>query len=83
MSLFVGFLRGTAWGSKSFVHQLNPRWVWQPEVVGTYLPGTGTLGWWGPGVGLGHLTPEISLPKFIHHMDVGPVYPTSVPILPV
>ena len=37
--------------------------VSQPEVVGTYLPGTGTLDW-GPGVGLGLFTPEIALPNF-------------------
>ena len=36
----------------------------QPEVEGTYLPGTETLGWGGPGVGLGLLTPEISLLNF-------------------
>ena len=30
----------------------------QPEVVGTYLPGTGKLGW-GPGMGLVLLAPEI------------------------
>ena len=29
----------------SLLHQLNPCWFLQPEVVGTYLPGTGTLGW--------------------------------------
>ena len=38
-------LRGTAWGSRSFFHQLNPCWVLLPEVMGTYLPGPGTLGW--------------------------------------
>ena len=30
-------------------HSFNPHWFSQPEVVGTYLPGTGTLGG-GPGV---------------------------------
>ena len=43
----VGSLRGTAWGSSSFSHWLNPCWFLQPGVEGTYLPGTG-----GPGVGL-------------------------------
>ena len=79
----MGFLRGTAWGSKSFVHQLNPRWVWQPEVVGTYLPGTGTLGW-GPGVGLGPLAPKIALPNFYPpHVGERPTCSTSEPLLPV
>ena len=45
MSPCVGSLRGTAWGSRIFFHQLYPCWVLQPEVVGTYLTGTGVLGW--------------------------------------
>ena len=41
--------------------------------MGTYVTGTGTLGWW-PVVGLGLLAPEISLPKFCPpHLDVAPV----------
>ena len=44
VSSFVGSLTGIARGSSSFFHQLNPCWFLQPEVVGTYLPGTGTLG---------------------------------------
>ena len=42
MNLCVGSLRGTTWGSRSFFHRLNLCWFLQPEVVGTYLPGTGT-----------------------------------------
>ena len=41
----VGSLRGTSWGSSSFFHCLNPCWFLQPEVMGTYVPGTGTLRW--------------------------------------
>ena len=41
----VSSLRGTAWGSRSFFHRLNSLWFLQLEVVGTYLPGTRTLGW--------------------------------------
>ena len=37
--------RGEAWGSRSFFHQLNPCLFLQPEFMGTYLPGTGTMGW--------------------------------------
>ena len=44
-SVCVCSLRGTAWCSSSFFHWLNLCWCLQPEVVGTYLPGTGTLGW--------------------------------------
>ena len=73
----VGSLRGTAWGSRSFFHRLNPCWFLQTEIVGTYLPGTGSLGWrasWG----LGLLTAEISLPYFYPpHVGDGPARSTS------
>ena len=55
----VGSLRGTAWGSRNLFHQLNHCWILKPEVVGTYLPGTG-----GPGVDLGLLPLMISLSNF-------------------
>ena len=45
VSLYVGSLRRTAWDSRIFFHWLNPYWFLQPEVMETYLPGTGTLGW--------------------------------------
>ena len=45
MSLYVDSLRGTAWDSRSFFHQLTPCLFLQREVVGTYLPGTGTPCW--------------------------------------
>ena len=45
MSPCVGSLRGTAWISRSFFHWLNLCWFLKPEVVGTYLPVTGTLVW--------------------------------------
>ena len=38
-------LRGDAWESCSFFCHPNPHWFSQPEVLGTYLPGTGTLSW--------------------------------------
>ena len=51
--------------------------------MGTYLPGTGTLGW-GPGVGLGLLTPQISLLNFYPpYMGEGPARFTSELLLPV
>ena len=51
--------------------------------MGTYLPGFGTLGW-GPGVGVGLLTPEISLLNFYPpHVGEGTVHSMSVPLLPV
>ena len=37
--------------------------VSQPEVVGTYLPGTGILGW-GASCGSGNPHSEITLPNF-------------------
>ena len=51
----MGPLRGTAWASNSFFHQLQLYWFLQLEVVRTYLPGTRTLSWssrygaWTPG----------------------------------
>ena len=79
----MGSLRGTAWGSRIFFHQLYPCWVLQPEVVGTYLPGTGTLGWeaW---CGAGLLIPKIPLPNFYPpHVDEGLAHSTSLPLLSV
>ena len=37
-------LRGTAWDSRSFFYQLSPCWVLYPQVMGIYLPGTGSQG---------------------------------------
>ena len=55
----------------------------QPEVVETYLRGTGTMGW-GPGVGLGLLAPKISLSSFyLPHMGEGLGHSSSPPQLPV
>ena len=51
VSLCVGFLRGTAWGSSSLFQQLNSHWFLKPEVVGTYLPALEHCAG-GPGVGL-------------------------------
>ena len=42
VSSCLGCLRGTACCFSSFFHPLNP-FRFLPEVVGTYLPGTGTL----------------------------------------
>ena len=39
--------------------------------MGTYLPVLEPWARWS-GLGLGSLTPEVSLPSFIHHMNVGP-----------
>ena len=57
--------------------------VFQPEVMGTYLPGTGTPSW-RLGVGLGLLALEISLLTFYPpHVSVGPAFFTSVFLLQV
>ena len=83
MSLCVDSLRGIAWDTRSFFQQLNSHWFLQPEVMGTYLPVTGTLGW-GPGVGLGHLTPKIFLLNFDpQHVAMGPAHSTSPSLLQV
>ena len=64
VSSYVGSLRGTAWGSSSFFHQLNPHCFLQPEVMGTYLPGSGTL--WSCDSSLLRYPAQI----FTHHMRV-------------
>ena len=70
----MGFLMGTVRDSRSLFHQLNPRWFLQPGFMGSYLPGTGTLGY-GPGVGLELLGPVLPLPDFyLPHTDVGPAH---------
>ena len=56
-------------GLQKFLPLAQPLLVLQPEVVGTYLLGTGTLGW-GAWLGLGLLAPEISLPNF-YPLEVG------------
>ena len=70
-------IRGTPGTPEASVSlSLNPDWFLQPEVMGTCLCGTGTLGW-GGGYGAG--TPcslggtfdaEISLPISIYHIWV-------------
>ena len=78
----MGSLRGTAWGSRSFFHRLKMHWFLQPEVAGTYLPGTGTLGI--ADVGLGFLPPKISLLNlYLRHMGEQPARSVSAPLLPV
>ena len=85
MSPSVASLRGTAWDSleASSTNSIpagfaarNCRdlsfWHWNPGLGG------------GQGVGLGLLTPKISLPNFyLPHVGVGPAHSVSVPLLPV
>ena len=83
MSPHVGFLRGTTWGSRIFFHKVNPCWFLQPDIVGAYLPGIGTLGW-GAWCVAGTLTPEISLPNvYPPHVGEGPAHSESLPLLPI
>ena len=74
----VGSLRGTAWDSRSFYHQLNPHWFCRQMLWGLIFL---ALEPWarGSGVGLGLLTPEISLLNFyLPHMVVGPAHSMSL-----
>ena len=66
MSSCVGCLRGTAWGSSGFFHQLNSCCFLQLEIVGLIFL---ALESWdrGPGVGLRLFDPEISLLNFYPH----------------
>ena len=84
LSKFVcGYLRGTAWGSRSFFHWINPCSCLQPEVRGliflALVPSAGS-----PAVELGLPTPELSLPNcYPPHVYLGPLYSTSLSLLPV
>ena len=71
----VGPLWGYSWESCSFFHRFSPHCFLQPEVVGTHLIGTGTLGWvvWcGAGIPCFRgITPDINPP----HVGVAPPVP--------
>ena len=83
MSPCVGSLRGAAWDSISFFHQPNPQWFMPPEVVGTYFPGTATLGW-GAWCGAGTLCSHDTPPKFVSTTHGwGTAHPMFAPLLPV
>ena len=78
-----GFFKRNCLGLQKFLPPTQSPLFLQPEVVGTYFPSTGTLGW-GSGVGLGVFAPKISLPNFyIPHMGEGPARSVSALLLPV
>ena len=43
--LMYVFLKGNCLGLQNFLPLTQSHWFLQPEVIQTYLPGTGTLGW--------------------------------------
>ena len=58
----------------------KPNWFLQPEVMGIYLPGTGTLGYadWS---GAGFAGSQGILPNFYPpHVNVGPPVPLPLPL---
>ena len=57
------FFKTNCLGLQKFLPLIQSLLALQPEVVGTYLPGIRILGR-GPGVDLGLLSHEISLPNF-------------------
>ena len=61
---------------------LNPCWFLQPEIMGTYFPGTGILAW-GSYVGLGPLDFEISLLFLSGTCGCETTWSTSLPLIPV
>ena len=81
----VGPLRGDSWDSYSFFCHPKPHWFLQPELMGTYLPGSGTLAWvvW---CGAGSFVPKVSFLIFIHHTCVWDhvfCISMSLPLLPI
>ena len=78
-----GFIKRNFLRLQNFFHRLNPLWFLQSEVVGTYIPSTGTLGW---GAWYGAVTPrsrDIPPNFFPPHAGMGPAHSTSAPFLPV
>ena len=64
LSPCVSSWRRTAWDSRSFSHRHNPHWFLQPEIMGTFLLGTGTLGC-GAWCGAGTPYPQDIPPEFL------------------
>ena len=79
----VGPFRGNTWESLSFFCCPSSHWFLESEVMGTYLPGTGTPDWvvWcGTGIPCSRGVPPDFYPP---HVDVGPPVPclhVSVPL---
>ena len=80
---FVGPSGGVSRESCLFFCRPNPHWFLQPEVMGTYLPGTGTVGWvvWcGAGI---PCSPGIPPDFYPPHVNVGPSIPPPLhPLCP-
>ena len=67
VSPHMGSLMETAWDSRSFFHQPNPCCFFQPEVMGTYLPGPETVGWELLVLGWDSLLLRYPIQIFIYH----------------
>ena len=82
MTSCVGSLRGTVWAPEvSSTNSIPAAFRSQKLWKCTFLSLEPWAG--GPGVGLGLLTPEISLPIFYpQYVGVGPAHSTSAPLLP-
>ena len=80
------FFKGNCLGLQKFLPLTQYPWFLQPEIMGTYLTGTGTLGW---GAWYRVRTPcsRVIPPKFLctipNHVYVGPAHPMSLHPLPV
>ncbi|KAF6119961.1 hypothetical protein HJG60_010328 [Phyllostomus discolor] len=76
-----GFLRGTAWDSRSSSTNSVPTGFCSQKLWGLiFLAVEHWAG--GPDVELGLLAPEILLPNFYSpHVDVGPAHSASLPLL--
>ena len=77
-----GLFKRNYLGLQKFLHRISPANFLQIEVMGTYLPVTGALGWrtwYGAGTPCSQDLSDFYPP----HMGVGPAPSVSLPLLPV
>lgn len=91
VSWYTGPLRAAFGLLQTFVFlRCNPCWFSQPNIMGTPLPGTGSLGcglWCGVGIlcsSGGTTAADLSLPSINCRSAVmGPAWSASLPLLPI
>ena len=79
-----GFFKRNCLGHQQFIPPTQSLLFFAARSCGDLYPGTVTLCSGSPGMGLGLLTPKISLSNFYPlHVGEGPAHFVSLPLLPV